>query len=66
MVIAAFPLPRPIVDLQLPAGVLVVLVSRNGERLVPQGSTVVRSGDRLLLLADDAALARVRRLFSGD
>ena len=57
---------RPIVDLQLPAGVLVVLVSRDGERFIPQGSTVVRSGDRLLLLADDEALAQVRRLFSDD
>jgi cell volume regulation protein A len=57
---------HPIVDLHLPAGVLVVLVSRDGSRVVPQGSTVLRSGDRVLLLADDEVLAQVRRLFSDE
>ncbi|HEX2046946.1 MAG TPA: potassium/proton antiporter [Acidimicrobiales bacterium] len=53
---------RQIVDLQLPQGVLVVLVSRGGDFVVPQGSTVLMPGDTVLLLADDGALARARSL----
>ncbi|MDQ4069488.1 MAG: cation:proton antiporter, partial [Actinomycetota bacterium] len=53
---------RQIVDLQLPQGVLVVLVSRDGEIVIPQGSTVLMPGDTVLLLADDGALARARSL----
>ncbi len=53
---------RQIVDLQLPQGVLVVLVSRDGDFVVPQGSTVLLPGDTVLLLADNGALARARSL----
>ena len=57
---------RPIIDVHFPAGVLVVLVSRDRERVIPEGSTVLRAGDRLLLIADDGARTEVRRLFSGE
>lgn len=55
-----------IVDLQLPAGTLVVLLSREDEFVVPQGSTVVRAGDSVLLVADQDALPVARALFAGD
>ncbi|MDQ4144389.1 MAG: potassium/proton antiporter [Actinomycetota bacterium] len=51
---------RQIVDLDLPQGALVVLVSRDGEFVVPQGSTVLMPGDEVLLLADEQALAVAR------
>ena len=53
---------RQIVDLQLPEGVLVVLVSRDRDFVIPQGSTVLLPGDTVLLLADDGALALARSL----
>ncbi|GIU87979.1 MAG: K+/H+ antiporter [Acidimicrobiia bacterium] len=56
---------RTLVDLALPPGVLVVLVARGGAHEVPQGSTVLHAGDRLLLLAGEEALAAVQPLFSG-
>ena len=56
---------RQLVDLQLPQGVLVVLVSRDGVFVIPQGSTVLMPGDAVLLLADDGALARARSLMEG-
>ncbi|GIU89549.1 MAG: hypothetical protein KatS3mg010_0648 [Acidimicrobiia bacterium] len=52
------------IDLALPAGVLVVLVARDGTHEVPQGSTVLRAGDRLLLLAGEEQLTAVQPLFS--
>ncbi len=53
---------RQIVDLQLPQGVLVVLVHRADDFVIPQGSTVLMPGDTVLLLADDGALALARSL----
>jgi potassium/hydrogen antiporter len=51
---------RPLVDARLPREALVVLIRRDAEQLVPTGSTHLRSGDRLLVLADDGALAELQ------
>lgn len=53
---------RKILELGLPDQALVVLLSREGQFLVPRGATTVLEGDRLLLLADDASLKEVRRI----
>lgn len=41
-----------VLGLGLPAGVLIVTVTRHGRRLVPHGSTVLEAGDQLLVLFD--------------
>jgi cell volume regulation protein A len=51
---------RRILDLQLPGGALIVVVTRQGARLVPTGSTVLEAGDHLLLLGDAAASGLAR------
>lgn len=56
---------RRVVDLGLPPGALIVLVTRDEEHLLPQGSTVLEAGDVLLLLADHAALRASRLLVEG-
>ncbi|MEW6476470.1 MAG: TrkA C-terminal domain-containing protein, partial [Actinomycetota bacterium] len=56
---------RQLVDIGLPAGALVVLISRDGRFVVPQGATVLRSGDNALVLADPDNLARVRDILEG-
>lgn len=48
-------------ELGLPPDVLIVLIDRDGDVLVPRGETVVRAGDRLMVLADLDDLATVRR-----
>jgi cell volume regulation protein A len=50
---------QQIVDLGLPPGALIVLISRNHEFIVPAGGTILELGDRLLVLADKAALSQV-------
>lgn len=55
---------KRIVDLRLPAGVLVLLVARDGEDLVPNGGTVLRRGDVIRLLADSAFAAHGNEMFS--
>jgi cell volume regulation protein A len=53
-----------IIDLAMPDGSLVVLISRDDDFVVPQGSTKLKAGDRVLVLADDAALPQIRASFS--
>lgn len=57
---------KPIVEIGLPSGLLIVLIARKGEFLVPRGSTVIQAGDRLLVLSDPAAIAVMRTLLGGD
>lgn len=40
---------KRILDLHLPADVRLVLIERDGEQLIPDGSTVLAAGDRILL-----------------
>ncbi|CAN5816863.1 hypothetical protein BH23ACT2_BH23ACT2_04070 [soil metagenome] len=53
---------RQLIDLRLPGGTLVVLVTSDADYVVPQGSTVLEAGDLLLVLADEAVLDPVREL----
>jgi len=43
---------KRIVNLGLPASGLIVLLHRDGDFLVPSGSTTIEAGDRLLVLTD--------------
>lgn len=45
---------RAIVDAGLPPNVLIVMIERNGEAIIPSGATVLRAGDGLTILADDS------------
>jgi cell volume regulation protein A len=51
---------RQVVELGLPDGVLIVLIRRGGETLVPGGGTVLEGGDALLVLGSADAVARAR------
>jgi potassium/hydrogen antiporter len=57
---------RQLVEVGLPAGVLVVLVNRDDDVIVPQGGTVLEPGDRLLVLVDADAEAQVRELLGAE
>jgi potassium/hydrogen antiporter len=53
---------RRIMDLRLPKTALIVLVSRGDDFLAPRGATVLRRGDRILVLAHREDLDRIRAL----
>lgn len=53
---------RALFELGLPPGVLAVLLTREDRHLVPQGSTVIEAGDRILVLADTGTLPAVERV----
>jgi cell volume regulation protein A len=53
---------KQIVGASIPTGALIVLVNRDNEFLVPNGGTVLQSGDRVLILANKADLAETREI----
>jgi potassium/hydrogen antiporter len=44
---------RSVMQLDLPRGVLIVLVSRGEDSIVPNGATVLQAGDKLVVLANE-------------
>ncbi len=55
-----------VVKLGLPKGVLIVLLKRGDEMLVPGGGTTLQAGDILLVLANKDTLAPVRSLVESE
>lgn len=55
-----------IVDLDLPRDALIVLVSRDQQHLVPQGSTTLEARDRLMVLCDHDRFGEIHARFGGD
>ena len=54
---------RPIVELAVPQGVLIVLVRRGEVSFMPQGKTTIRAGDGLLIATERSQVAAVDALF---
>lgn len=54
---------RSLMEIGLPASALVVLIQREGTDIVPNGGTVVRPSDNLLILADEKTLAQLQEIF---
>jgi cell volume regulation protein A len=54
---------KQLVDLHLPADVLVVLIGRGGDMIVPRGGTVIAAGDTVLVMAQPSAGEQLRALF---
>ena len=52
---------KSLLDLKLPGGVLVVLIHRGEDVIVPRGSTVIEPGDVLLVLAEADAIRDLRQ-----
>jgi cell volume regulation protein A len=56
---------KRVVELGLPEGVLILMVSRGDQLVVPQGATKLRRGDSVLVIADGAKAGQVRTAFAG-
>ncbi len=54
---------KAVKDLNLPAGNLIALIRRNGQIVVPSGSTVVEEDDRLTVIGEPAGIKRVYELY---
>lgn len=57
---------RTLADIQLPPGVLVMLLRRNNKFMLARGNTMIRVHDGVLMMGDDVSLRRVSdRFFPG-
>jgi trk system potassium uptake protein TrkA len=54
----------PIRDAELPDGVLIGAVIRDGQVITPTGATVIKPHDRVILFAETEAVKKVERMFS--
>ena len=54
----------PLALLHMPHGSLVGAIVRDGEVIIPDGSTVVRQGDRVVLFARPDLIPRLQRLLA--
>jgi len=55
---------KQLLDLKLPRGVLIVLIGRGRETIIPNGGTLLEAGDLVLLVAHAEERAKVEALFS--
>ena len=53
---------QKIVDLHLPENVLIVLINREGKFIVPKGTTIIQTEDKLLLLATKTELDNTKKI----
>ena len=53
-------------DLSLPDGTLIVSIIRGQSMLVPNGKTVLESGDRIILFSMHEVASRVQKIFSSE
>jgi len=53
---------QKIVDLHLPENVLIVLINREGKFIVPKGTTIIQTEDKLLLLATKTELENAKKI----
>ena len=53
---------QKIVDLHLPENVLIVLINREGKFIVPKGTTIIQTEDKLLLLATKIELDNAKKI----
>jgi trk system potassium uptake protein TrkA len=55
---------KPLREANLPDSVLIGAVVRDGQVIIPRGSTVIEAKDRVVLFAAKDAVRRVEKLFS--
>lgn len=55
---------KPLREVNLPSGVILGAIVRDGEMICPTGSTIVQSKDRVVLFAAEDSIRKVEKMFS--
>ena len=53
-------------DIRFPEGCLVAILRRQGQTIVPKGSTVILEGDRLTIIGDPQSMAELKKDYEGE
>ena len=54
----------PLNEVDLPSGIIIGAIVRNGDVIIPRGSTVIEGYDRVILLSTAEAVKQVEKMFS--
>lgn len=57
---------RPLQELDLPKGVLILAISRNGEVIIPWGKTIINPDDHIVIVAARDSLSWVEKVLATD
>ena len=57
---------RQVIDLNFPENSLIVIINREGKFLIPRGTTVIQTGDKLLILAQKKSMLDIRKIIKGN
>lgn len=57
---------KPVVELEMPKGALIVMINRQGKYITASGDTHLEAGDHLLMMADNKTIADELIAFFGD
>jgi APA family basic amino acid/polyamine antiporter len=57
---------KALMDIRFPEGCLVAILRRQGQTIVPKGSTVILEGDRLTIIGDPQSMAELKKDYEGE
>jgi APA family basic amino acid/polyamine antiporter len=57
---------KPLKEIHFPEGCLVALLRREGQTIIPKGSTIIFEGDRLTIIGDPKSMAEFKKEYEGD
>jgi Trk K+ transport system NAD-binding subunit len=52
---------KPLMEIRFPDGCLVAMLRREGQTIIPKGSTVILAGDRLTIIGDPKSMAEFKK-----
>ncbi len=55
---------KPLYEIDMPKGCLVAMLHRAGQAFVPNGKTILKNGDRLIIIGEKSALAELKAGYS--
>ncbi len=63
---ASKPAEKSVQDINLPKGALILFISRNGEHIIPSGSTVLKSGDQVGIIVRKDSISKLESIFENN
>jgi trk system potassium uptake protein TrkA len=54
----------PLSEVKFPKGAIVVTIVRNGEIIIPRGDSIIRAGDRLIIITNKNAIPKLEKLLT--
>ena len=60
------PVEKSVQDINLPKGALILFIFRDNEHIIPSGSTVLKAGDQIGIIAKKDAINKLESIFENN